>query len=66
MKRGIKGPTRHIWRRRWISLDEESGRLYYYKENSDVHPQGLASSLTGHTLAAAADCMCVVVSLTWI
>ncbi|CAB4002362.1 Hypothetical predicted protein [Paramuricea clavata] len=38
-KRGVKGITGHQWRRRWFATDE-SGKLYYYKQNSNSSPQG--------------------------
>ncbi|XP_046863320.1 uncharacterized protein LOC124457063 isoform X2 [Xenia sp. Carnegie-2017] len=38
-KRGVKGPTGRQWRRRWFATDE-SGKLYYYKQNNNSTPQG--------------------------
>eukprot|EP00118_Oscarella_pearsei_P012342 m.90239 g.90239 ORF g.90239 m.90239 type:complete len:777 (+) comp36642_c0_seq5:287-2617(+) len=41
MKRGIKGPTANVWRRRWFSLDSSGRRLHYYKGSSNEGtPQG--------------------------
>jgi hypothetical protein len=41
MKRGVKGPTAHIWRRRWFCVNEDNSCLYYYKGNNDKQPQGM-------------------------
>ena len=38
-KRGLKGPTAHVWRRRYFRCDQGS-KIYYYKSASEGTPQG--------------------------
>jgi thiol-disulfide isomerase/thioredoxin len=39
LKRGVRGPTGRLWRRRYFRTDQ-SGRLCYYKFAEDSSPQG--------------------------
>lgn len=39
-KRGIKGPTADVWRKRYFKV-EEGHKLKYYKTVADGPPQGL-------------------------
>ena len=39
-KRGIKGPTADVWRKRYFKV-EEGNKLMYYKRAADGLPQGL-------------------------
>ncbi|XP_065836338.1 uncharacterized protein [Oscarella lobularis] len=41
MKRGIKGPTATVWRRRWFALDSSGSQLQYFKgSKANATPQG--------------------------
>jgi hypothetical protein len=39
LKRGLKGPTASLWRRRYFRCDQGS-KIYYYKSASEGTPQG--------------------------
>jgi hypothetical protein len=39
LKRGVKGPTANLWRRRYFRCDQGS-KIYYYKSSSEGTPQG--------------------------
>ena len=39
VKRGVKGPTANVWRRRYFRCDQGS-KIYYYKSSAEGAPQG--------------------------
>ena len=42
-KRGVKGVTAHVWRRRFFRV--EGTKIYYYKTSTAPQAQGLVSHL---------------------
>ena len=42
LKRGLRGPTASLWRRRYFRCDQGS-KIYYYKSASEGTPRGYVS-----------------------
>jgi predicted component of type VI protein secretion system len=51
-KKGIKGPTANVYRKRYFRLDQGS-KLYYYKSQSEGQPQGYIDLLKVVNVSAA-------------
>ena len=53
-KRGIKGPTADVWRKRYFKV-EEGNKLMYYKTAAEGSAQGLARNVLLYYL----KCICI-------